>query len=109
MTTRTCRDCGEPFETERHWHRLCWDCYWKQRDNGRFANDERGWRQPPPGWSDSPRREPSRAPVELDVRLLRNAIDLTHPDRHPPEREEKAEAVTRWLLDLLRELRKGAR
>jgi hypothetical protein len=83
--TRTCRRCGESFETDRAHHRLCWPCYWEVRDG-----DAPPRRDPPP----------PAAPA-LDERLLRDAIQLCHPDRHPPERARIAYAVTAPLLEHL--------
>jgi hypothetical protein len=95
--TRTCRRCGDRFETDRDWHRYCWDCYWKLRDGGR-------WTEPPPEWNEPPQSAP-----QLDVRSLRDAIQLCHPDRHPPERAKTANAVTATLLELLRVQRENGR
>jgi hypothetical protein len=44
----------------------------------------------------------------VDLRLLRDAIALTHPDRYPPERSRTANAVTAALLELLRQQRGAA-
>ena len=38
--------------------------------------------------------------VDLTSELLADALRLTHPDRHPPERRELAERVTKGLLQL---------
>jgi hypothetical protein len=104
--TRTCRSCGRAFETDRSHHAYCWDCYWEERDKGRWDDEDRSseWRKAPPGWNDQPPRKP---PVTLDPRLLRDAIALTHPDRHPPERARTANAVTAALLELLNQQRKA--
>lgn len=40
------------------------------------------------------------APDELCLELLNDAIRLTHPDRHPPERADLAQRVTEGLLAL---------
>jgi hypothetical protein len=101
--TRNCQSCGRAFETDRHWHRYCWDCYWEQRDRGSWADDDgpsAGWREPPPGWEQ--KAEPPLAP-RLDVRFLRDAIQLCHPDRHPPERFKTANTITATLIALLKE------
>lgn len=37
----------------------------------------------------------------FDRKLVREAITLCHPDRHPPERERSATRVTAWLSSLL--------
>jgi hypothetical protein len=39
-------------------------------------------------------------PHELTLELLEEAVRLTHPDRHPPERAEQAARVTAELLAL---------
>jgi hypothetical protein len=93
-----CRNCGDLFESDRSYHRYCWPCYWQLRDDGHWPEDD----QPP-------RSEPSRPPLVLDVRLLRDAIALCHPDRHPPERARTANAVTAALLELLRDARGAGR
>lgn len=100
--TRTCRSCGRSFETDREHHRLCWPCYWQLRDAG-DANANAGWRKPPPSWDTPPRPTPA-----IDERLLRDAIALCHPDRHPPERARIANAVTAALLELLNAARRAA-
>jgi hypothetical protein len=100
--TRNCRRCGDRFETDRAHHRLCWACYWELRDG------DASWRKPPPGWESPPRREPARAVSALDARLLQDAISLTHPDRHPPERARIANAVTAALLELLNAAKRAA-
>jgi len=41
----------------------------------------------------------------LDPELLRGAIRLCHPDAHPPDREDLANAVTARLLALERQHR----
>jgi len=93
---RFCRGCGEAFETDRDHHRYCWSCYWEQRDGGRWSTgDGRG----------GGRAESVTAPVELDERFLRDAIGLTHPDRHDPSRFKVANAVTATLLELLQRQR----
>jgi hypothetical protein len=38
--------------------------------------------------------------IELTSELLNEAIALTHPDKHPPERREQATRVTQKLTDL---------
>jgi hypothetical protein len=43
-----------------------------------------------------------------DVEFLREAVSLTHPDRHPVERSEVANRVTATLLELLRAARSAA-
>jgi hypothetical protein len=40
------------------------------------------------------------SPTELDAELLRDALALTHPDRHPPERADMATRVTAALSAL---------
>lgn len=92
---RACDRCGEPFESDRSHHRYCWPCYWELRERGRFHDQ-----QPPPSRT--------AAPAALDPRLLRDAIALCHPDRHPPERAKTANAVTAALLELLQQSRRAA-
>lgn len=37
----------------------------------------------------------------FDRAMVREAIGLCHPDRHPPERQRSATRVTAWLTQLL--------
>lgn len=79
---RVC-SCGEAFYPRFASHRLCPSC-WRRR---------------------SARRD-RRQLVEADstpdlMGVLRQAITLTHPDRHPPERREQATRTTQELLELL--------
>jgi hypothetical protein len=76
---RVCKRCGDAFYPDRDWHRLCWGC----------------WRR------EHPRRP---AGAVLDAATLRQAIALTHPDRHPPERHEEATLVTQALLAARQEI-----
>jgi hypothetical protein len=88
-----CRSCGDLFESDRRYHHYCWPCYWEPRDAGT--------------WDGEPTPEGRPPPLDLDPRLLRDAIALTHPDRHSPERAKVANAVTAALLELLQTARKG--
>jgi hypothetical protein len=65
--------------------RLCWDCWRDRKDGERRVEFVR-----------------VEVPVLADAELLRGAIALTHPDRHPPERQELANRITAGLLDLLK-------
>jgi hypothetical protein len=76
-----CDSCGEPFVAARPYHRRCWDCW---------------HRAPRPTGGDDLGRL---------IGLIREAVLLTHPDRHPPERGEQATRTTARLLGLLGELR----
>jgi len=78
MSYRRCSSCGDAFYPDRSYHRLCWEC----------------WRRSAPGRR---RPAPSSAPA-LDAATLRDAVALTHPDRHPPERREAATRITAALL-----------
>ncbi len=94
--TAYCDRCRSPFETKADWHRLCWECWRKQRDNElrRDAYND--------GYDAGMRR--SRlypAPTPLDTGTLRDLVQLCHPDRHPPERAALANQVTAHLLNLL--------
>lgn len=89
---RFCRDCGEPFEPARHFHRQCWACWQAEH-------------------SQPPRARTVRLVPLLDVTTLREAVALAHPDLHPLERRERATRVTAALLDALdrtRELERAA-
>ena len=83
--TRRCASCGERFEPARHYHTSCWTC----------------WRED----HDPPAREGVRLVPLLDAQTIREAVALTHPDLHPPERQERALRVTQALTSALAETR----
>jgi len=92
---RRCQRCTEWFESDRPHHRLCWTCFWEIRDAETKTD---------------PPRQPSRAASgALDPGLLLEAIALTHPDKHPPERARAANAVTAALLEALHSARQAGR
>ena len=98
---RKCRKCGAGFTTDREHHRLCWTCYWRLRDAGVY--------DAPGAGRDAPPNPPPRTKqLALDVELLRDAVALCHPDRHPPERFDVANRVTAVLLELLHAARRAA-
>jgi hypothetical protein len=90
---RPCTNCGGWFEPSKPFHRQCWDC-WHE------AHDE----DPP-----RPRAVGREVVSPLDSVTLRGAIALVHPDRHPPERQEEATAITAKLLAALEVVRSTER
>ena len=84
-----CGACGTPFLGER-WKRLCPACWRVEHDR---ALQEEAYRR---GYRDGLLAARNR--VLLDAATLAAAIGLTHPDRHPPERFQVANAVTAQLL-----------
>jgi hypothetical protein len=76
--------------------RLCWDC-WRARAN------RDAYRQ---GWEDGLRAGlAAAAPSLLEPGLVRDLIQLAHPDRHPTERFALANRVTAQLTHMLDERR----
>ena len=86
---RTCVDCGERFDGE-DWKRRCLAC-WKAWKEGQVY--EEGYAA---GYAAG--REIYGPALSPD--LIRGAIALCHPDRHPPERAELANATTAQLIEL---------
>lgn len=93
---RRCTRCANAFDGEP-WQRLCWSC-WRERKDAeqRHSEYERGWHA---GRVAAVPRQGA-----LDSTLLRDVISLCHPDRHPVERYELANATTARLLALRGEL-----
>lgn len=95
-----CQECGQnlpvmPLHGEKGGRMLCSFCagawHAKQREqNKKFEQFQRGL-----GWG-----KKHSGPDELSLEMLEEAITLTHPDRHPPERAEQAHRVTAELLAL---------
>jgi hypothetical protein len=73
---RRCQTCGTTFDGE-WWQRRCWPCWREPRDGEeRKAAYRRGYAE---GFA-------AAAQPPLDGELVRRAVALTHPDRHPAER-----------------------
>ena len=83
--SRHCRSCDEPLRPEFAAMRLCWACWRELQEQAK---------QP---------RTVVVTPVDAD--LLKNAIALCHPDRHPPERAELCHGVTAALTVALTAVR----
>lgn len=102
---RHCTDCGEEFRPARQYHVRCWTCWRRQQDkeasrDAYFAGFADGLQAagrvlPDSGLTDT----------GVDAGLLRDVIVLCHPDRHPPERFQQANAATARLLELLDQVR----
>jgi hypothetical protein len=86
--SRHCRSCDQPFRPDGPWQQLCWSCWRELRNQAQ---------QP---------RTVVISPVDAD--LLRLAIALCHPDRHPPERAEMCNRVTAALTVALKAVREAA-
>jgi hypothetical protein len=86
--SRFCRSCSKPFRPEFAAMRLCWPCWRELREQAQ---------QP---------RTVVVSPVDAD--LLKSAIALCHPDRHPSERAELCNQVTAALTVALKAVREAA-
>jgi hypothetical protein len=93
--TRSCSRCGRTFETSRSYHRLCWDCWRADRD-AKLRDDayNEGFT------AGRARARTNGGSDKIPPELLNDAVQLTHPDRRPPERAELANRVTAELLRL---------
>lgn len=86
--TRWCAACGYAFRPLAAHHRLCRDCWRGRNDPSR------------------PSASPSVQVVPLlDAATIKAAAVLTHPDRHPLERQEQAKRTTARLLEALEDAR----
>jgi hypothetical protein len=83
--SRRCRSCDQPFRPDGSWQRLCWPCW---RELQAQAKRPRTILVPP-----------------VDAGLLKSAIALCHPDRHPVERADLCTRVTSALLEALKAVR----
>lgn len=86
--SRACQSCSKSFRPDGDWQKLCWRC-WRELK----AQAERP-------------RTVVVSPV--DAELLKLAIALCHPDRHPPERQEMCNRVTAALTVALKAVRERA-
>jgi hypothetical protein len=83
--SRRCRSCDKSFRPEGSWRRLCWPC----------------WRE-----LQAQAEQPRTVVVSpVDAQLLKSAIALCHPDRHPPERQDLCHRVTAALTVALKAVR----
>ena len=86
--SRRCRSCNKTFRPEVSWQRLCWSCWRELREQA---------------------AKPKTVVVSpVDADLLKNAIQLCHPDRHPSERRDLCNRVTAALVEALNAVRKAA-
>lgn len=98
---RSCTGCGEAFDA-KSWQKLCWQCWRRQQE--RVAVDDAYDRGYSAGYCAGRNcnahvaTTPGQAAIDRD--LIAQAIRLTHPDRHPPERGLEANSVTAALLSL---------
>ncbi len=118
-----CIRCGTWFEPKGSWQRKCWPCWRQERDDEPQIEDrytkgfnegrEKGYAA---GYADGRtegyamgKRDGERTArpannVQVgawDKDTLRELIQLTHPDRHPPERAHLANRVTARLNVLM--------
>ena len=114
--TRRCNACGVEFEADGQWMKLCWSCWRERKDHqAEDAAYERGRRDGyKDGWDDCQLYREDNGPTngsgpQLERGLLRDLVQLCHPDRHPPERGELANRTTAALLGLLDGSRAGLR
>ena len=86
--SRTCQSCLKRFRPDGSWQRLCWSCWRKLR---------------------AEEQKPRTVVVSpVDAELLKLAISLCHPDRHPPERADMCNRVTAALTVALKAVREAA-
>ena len=111
--------CGATFEAQGTWQRLCWDC-WRRRESQRAARGDlsqlatrqarileeayeagraHGYEEGFAAASVEARRRNGHG-TGIDGALLRELLQLCHPDHQPAERGEQANRVTRQLLTL---------
>jgi hypothetical protein len=83
--SRRCRSCDKPFRPEFATMRPCWPC-WRQLQ----------------AEADKPR---TVVVSPVGAALLKQAICLCHPDRHPPERADLCHRVTAALTVALKAVR----
>ena len=102
-------DCGVRFVGAGR----CWACRLEERDERDERDREEAWKQGYDhgylaGHRDGHRDGRADRP-QLDADLLDRAIRLCHPDRHPVERADEANATTSALLNLRDKGRHGRR
>ena len=102
---RFCTDCGRRFDALGDWQRRCKDCYRDHKHRELAGAYDEGYSR---GYADGIRHGESHhrhaaqpALPSFSVERLRALVQLTHPDRHPPERAELANRATAHLLDLM--------
>lgn len=86
--SRTCQSCSKPFRPEFATMRICWPCWRRLRAE------------------EAKPRTIVISPV--DAELLKLAVSLCHPDRHPAERHDLCNRVTAALLEALKAVRSQA-
>src|SRR6185295_3153441 len=108
---KSCEKCGYGFDARADYQRLCLRC-WKEKhdeeifEQGRQAGHATGYSR---GYADGQafERGTHRCPVAsntsygLTKEFALQIVSLTHPDKHPKERFQKANDVTSRLLSLV--------
>lgn len=93
-----CIRCGNYFDNRGDdWKTYCARCY-KAMKNQEADEVRKAWNDGYSAGRIAGRREGRES---VDIELIQRAVRLTHPDRHPPERFEEANALTALLLALV--------
>jgi hypothetical protein len=100
MTTRTCPGCGYAYTPKGDWQKICTQCWIAQKeadiaDEAYTRGYAAGYAQ---GWGEARTTILPPAPIPDDI--LRDAIVLCHPDRHPGRMHNRALRTTTHLNQL---------
>lgn len=101
-----CQECRQKFSYRASLpdQKFCRECYFEKRGDFTGALEEQAWRLAYDAGYHRAAGEltenAERAAKIIDLLPLRDVIALCHPDRHPPERQTQATAVTAALLEL---------
>jgi hypothetical protein len=99
--TAFCDSCRRSFVRQGGWQRLCYPCFLsiKKKNDAEKARAE-GYAA---GYHAGVSVQMSKpAAPSLDRDTLREIVALTHPDRHPPERNAVANRITAILLAMMK-------
>lgn len=104
----TCANCRATFDQTHNWQKLCWSCWRAKKDAASAAATSDAWTEGYRAGRAAALRDhrcpqPPAHPT-VDATLIRDAVRLCHPDRHPIERFDAANDVTVRLLALQRTL-----
>ena len=90
---KKCEVCGDNFDTNYKWARICKPCFIEEKKNEMAELEEAAayWEQR--AYSFAKQLEQASS---IDPALLKKLIHLCHPDKH--NGSDMAKEVTQWLL-----------
>jgi hypothetical protein len=100
MTIAMCTACGEQFDRDEPWKKICLDCWIANKKREEKSAKKQQRRNTSDFGSQRQHQTPPVQPATLSIDpvILRRLIQLCHPDKHG--NSTVATEITCWLLKL---------